>query len=666
MSGITALAAPVNDISSAASADEIEDSLASLVRDGFINAETYRRFSGVEERLLKALRMRRYQYNPQDAALIGAIDIYIGIGALKMRSAESWINDILLNSIDKPWTIKPEPIPNLPEWLREQVVDALEFELEQLGVSDDIRKRAGELKSAALKYAQQKAVDAAGAMETLIDDQMTTGGWRSAFAPFVNDLCTFPLAVIRSPLIEKKRRLTWRDNKVKEVNEVIYASRRISPFDAFPSMDSTTTQDGQFFIERLRAQPSLLYSCLGLPGFNDEAIREILEQYGETGFSEMLRPDYQRRFLEDKYEPLEDTNTIDTLIYNGRIMGKFLIENDIAVPDSQEYYECEVWTVNNRTIRALLNPYPLQKRPINATSFVKIPGSLWGEGLGDILDDVQRMANSAARSIARNMAFSSGPIGEVDTERLNEGEIPSEITPYKLYHVNPDMSGNNQKAFNFQIVPSVARELMEVQDRYLKMADDLSGVPAYVLGNPQVAGAGRTMGGLSMLMANAAKGIKNVILNVDRDVTEPIVEMMYNLNMKYVNNPDIKGDSQVQARGATGLLQRELAQSRMVELLQTYTPYVEAGIIPKEGAQIMIRESMKNTGMDVDAIVPDPRKNSMLQTDAQRLGATMQGLNSGQSTPAVPLDGRSQPPPFPQTNLPGPTPQGPVNMPSGA
>lgn len=665
MSGLSALATPVYDTSSSAEADDIEDSLASLVRDDFVNAETYRRFSGVEERLLRALRMRRYQYDPEDVALIGSVDVYIGIAALKMRSAESWINDILLNSLDKPWTIKPEPIPNLPDWLREQVIDALESELESIGAPQNIRERASELKSAALKFATQKAENTASAMEMLIDDQLTTGGWRLAFAPFVTDLCTFPLAVIRDPLVEKTPRLNWDGNKVVEQNEVIYTSRRISPFDFFPSMDSTTTQDGQFIIERLKAQPSFLHSCLGLPGFNDEALRDILNAYGETGFSEMLRPDYQRRTLEDKYEPLEDSNTIDVLIRNGRTIGKLLLENNIAVPDPQAYYESEIWTVNNRTIKAILNPYPLRKRPINATSFIKVPGSLWGEGLGDVLRDVQRIANSAARSLVRNMAFSSGPIGEVDVGRLGQGEVAAELTPYKLYHVESDLSGNGARAFNFQIVPSVARELMEVQDKYSKIADDLSGVPSYVLGNPQVAGAGRTMGGLSMLMANAAKGIKNVILNVDRDVTEPIIEMRYNLNMKYSKNPDVKGDSQVVARGATGLLQRELAQAKMTELLQLYTPYVEAGLIPKEGAQVMIRESMKNTGWPVDEIIPDPRKNAMLQTDAARLGMSMQGLNTGQSTPALPLDGRSQPPPFPQTNMPGPTPQGPVNMPTG-
>ena len=666
---------------------EFEDELGRSVRSDFIEAENWKRAVGIETRLLRAVRMRRYQYDPEDAALIGGIDVYIGVAGLKCRSAESWINDILLNSLDKPWTIKPEPVPELPEWMKEQVVDALESELQQMGVSLDIRQRAKELKDAALQYAQKKAQDASDNMETLLDDQFTTGSWRHVFAQFITDLTTFPLAIIRDPVIEKKNSLSWTGDKVVESEETIYTSRRVSAFDIYPSMNSTTMQDGTFVIERFQAQPEFLYSCIGLEGFSEDAIREVLERYEDTGFQEQLTADYQRRYLEDKYNSSVDFDTIDALIRNGKLRGDKLLDYGIIVPDPQAYYESEVWTVNNRTIRAILNPYPLQARPLFATSFVKVPGSLWGEGLCDLLRDTQRMCNSAARSIVRNMSFSSGPLGEVDVSRLGEGEVPQELTPYKLFHVEADLSGNTAPAFRFTNIPSVAPMLMEVFDRYMKLADDLSGVPAYVLGNPQLAGAGRTMGGLSLMMANAAKGIKNVILNVDRDVTEPLVTLRYNMNMKFSDDPDIKGDAKIVARGATGLLQRELAQSKMTELMQTYLPFIQAGLIPANGAKIMIRESLKGTGLPVDEILPDPDPNDALATALGRIGAPPAVATPGMPpSPTLapgalaspgpaslvnipnpqPLDGRSVPPPFPQQGLPGPNPAGvPANIPQG-
>lgn len=663
MSDISTLANPIVDTSTAT---PVEDELARDVRDDFTNAENYRRISGVEERLLRALRARRYVYDPEDKELLKGNDIYIGLIALKCRSAEAWINDILLNSVDKPWTLKPTEIPELPEWMKEQVVDALEMEMQSLGVPDDIRKRAKELKDAALKYAVEKSEQAVAAMEKKIEDQSLEGGWRTVFAEFIQDLTTFPVAVVRNPVLTKEKRLAWNGNDLVEKEEVIFASRRISPFDFYPAMNSTTTQDGSYVIERFRAQPNQLYMCLGLEGFNDAALRSILNEFGETGFNEVLRPDFQRMYLEDKYQVISDRHLIDTLIRNGKIQGAKLIKYGIMVPDTQAYYETEIWTVNDRTIKAVLNPYPLTQRPIFSTSFVKVPGSLWGEGLCDILRDTGRMVNAAARNIVRNMAFSSGPIGEVDVARLGDGEKPYEMFPYKLYHVDSDITGGSQPAFKFQIIPSVVPELTAVFDRFSKVADDLSGVPSYVLGNPAVAGAGRTLGGLSMLMGNAAKGIKNVILNVDRDVIEPLITMQYNINMKYDEDPDIKGDAQIEARGASGLLQKETTQAKLTELLNTFFPYYQAGVISMQGLQIMLREAMKNTGLPVDDIIPNPGRSGQLQEGLQRLGAGA-NLQAGTSNPAQ-LDARSQPQPMLQSgqSLPPPPLAGATSPPNFA
>lgn len=677
--GVTFLATPSVDDPTT---KPIEDELASQVRRDFIEAEHYRRISGVEERLLRALRMRRYEYDPGDQALINGIDIYIGLAALKSRAADSWINDIVLNSIDKPWTLKPEEIPDLPEWMKEQVVDALEMELQNLGAPTDIRQRAKDLKDAAHKYAVEKATEAVGLMEKKIQTQFMEGGFRECFSTFVSDLTTFPLAIIRSPVIRNEIRLEWDGNKLIEKKVTVYGMRRISPFDFYPSLNSTTTQDGSYIIERYQAQPDSLYKCLGLVGFNDDAIRYVLNQYGQTGYEEMLRPDYQRMYLEDKYHAANDRKTIDVIIRNGKIQGSMLMKYNVMVPDPQAYYETEVWTVNNRTIKAVLNPYPLNTRPIHATSFVKVPGALWGEGICDILRDVQRSVNSSARSIIRNMAFSSGPIGEVDVSRLGDGEIPQEIFPYKLYHVDPDLTGSGKSAFQFTSIQTSAPQLLEVMNRFVQMADDLSGIPAYVLGNPQVAGAGRTLGGLSLMMGNAAKGIKNVILNMDRDVMEPIVTLQYNINMKFDSDPDIKGDAQIIARGATGLLQRELAQAKMTEMLQAYLPFIQAGIISVQGAQYMIRESLKNSGMDVDLIMPDPAARvNQINTQLGQMGIADR-LRTGSSAPQA-LDMRSMTPPMPGgpnvqsspglpvPNAPGAIPPGinptaiPANIPTG-
>jgi hypothetical protein len=671
----------VQDTPDSAPQEEIADTLARYVRNNFIEAENYRRISGVEQRLLQALRARRSVYDPEDLALVGQIDVYIPLISLKCRAAESWINDILLSAIDKPWTLKTNPIPQLPEWMKEQVVDALEFELEQSGVPFDLRSRAKELKDAALKYAVQQAQAATDKMETKIEDQLLAGGWRHTFAEFIQDFCTFPAAFMRSPIIQNKRRLEWQENKIEEKVETIYCNRRISPFDAYPSLESTNPQNGRYFIERRKMEFDELYLCIGLEGFNEETIRKLIDKYKNTGYEEQLTPDFQRKFLQDTYTPTLDRKTLDTLIFNGKVPGYVLLENNVLVKDAEEQYECEIWTVNNETVKAVLNPYPLQQRPIFSTSFIKVPGALWGEGLADVLRSTQKIANSSARSIVRNMAYSSGPIGEVDVSRLVEGEIADEVMPYILKHVEADPTGRGQKAYNFTEIPIVTDALLAVYNKFSSIADDLSGVPPYVMGNMNTAGAGRTMGGLSMMMANAAKGIKNSILNVDRDVIEPQITFFYNMNMIYDDDEDIKANAQVIARGATGLLQRELSQARTVEILQTLTPYVQMGIVPPQGMQLVLREVLKTTGLPVDDIIPNNDQISNLLNslgaaggNPQQIAALVQSMAGGNpstanalqtgSSSAPKLDGRSAVPPMGGGGpMPGPPNAAPTPMP---
>jgi hypothetical protein len=192
---------------------------------------------------------------------------------------------------------------------------------------------------------------------------------------------------------------------------------------------------------------------------------------------------------------------------------------------------------------------------------------------------------------------------------------------------------------------------MQVFAQFSKVADDLSGVPAYVLGNPQVAGAGRTLGGLSMLMGNAAKGIKNVQRSIDQDIISKVVNAYYYYNMATSKDAGIKADAKVVARGATGLMQRELAQQRTIEVLQLLTPYAAQGLIDKSALDYILRAILEGTGLPVDKIVPDPDAAASVQDLASLLGSQTQAFNRGTSTP-VALPTQSQPPPMAQSMMP--------------
>ena len=80
-------------------------------------------------------------------------------------------------------------------------------------------------------------------------------------------------------------------------------------------------------------------------------------------------------------------------------------------------------------------------------------------------------------------------------------------------------------------------------------------MPNYVYGSSNVAGAGRTASGLSMLMENAAKGIKQAILSLDK-ATSDMLQRFYDHLMIYDDDHSIKGDMQIVASGIVGKIGR--------------------------------------------------------------------------------------------------------------
>jgi hypothetical protein len=139
-----------------------------------------------------------------------------------------------------------------------------------------------------------------------------------------------------------------------------------------------------------------------------------------------------------------------------------------------------------------------------------------------------------------------------------------------------------------------------------------------------------------------------------------LVRGFYSYNMLTHPDDGIKADAQIIASGATGLLQRELSQARLVEILQLLAPFIPVWDTMPDGLKVLLREVLKQTGLPVDQIIADPNLNNVLMGRLQEL-TQAEGFFRGTSNP-VPLPGNSQYPGS-ETNIPpgGAGPQVNVN-----
>jgi hypothetical protein len=195
-------------------------------------------------------------------------------------------------------------------------------------------------------------------------------------------------------------------------------------------------------------------------------------------------------------------------------------------------------------------------------------------------------------------------------------------------------------------------ELMGVFKFFSDLADEYSGLPKYLVGD--AGGAGRTASGLSMLMNNASRVIKQVVAGIDSNVLGPLLERLYQYNMRYALDPTLKGDVQVVARGASSLVAKESAQMRRTEFLAATANPVDMQIVGVEGRAALLRESAKALDIDTDSVVPP------LDVIRMRLAQNAMAQQSNPGTPPGPQGGTPPSPSGQELMGPGGAPGGPV------
>jgi hypothetical protein len=326
----------------------------------------------------------------------------------------------------------------------------------------------------------------------------------------------------------------------------------------------------------------------------------------------MEQGDSERHLLEGRNNTLVGTEIIEAVEFWGSASGFMLREWGMKDVEDHVEYEVNCWKVGVHTIKAIKNPDPLGRRPYSKASWESIPGAFWGMALPEVMRDIQIICNGAARALSNNMGIASGPQVEISVDRLPDGENLTSMYPWKIWQTTSDRTGGGQPAVRFFQPNMNAETLMNVLQYFQKVADEVTGVPNYVYGSANVSGAGRTASGLSMLMENAAKGIKQAILSLDKAISEMLTRF-YDHLMIYDSDTSIKGDMQIVASGVVGTLLKETQQQRRNEFMQLTANPFDMQIIGPAGRAVLLREAAKALNIDVDKIVPTPEEILMAQ-----------------------------------------------------
>lgn len=631
---------------SSSTTDPIISQLAGHVRTRMQEMRNFRNTEGLGQRLIEALRTYKGQYDPSKLAEIkkfGGSEVYARITSTKARGATALLRDVYLGA-DRPWDIEPTPVPEVPDNVMESVDELVKIEvatLQQSGQQLDqqqIADRVSMLRKAAERAAKHQAEQEAVRSGDKLDDLITEGGFYDAFAEFLIDLPIFPFACIKGPCVRRQPQLKWVNGQAQMEQLPKMFWYRVSPFDLYWTPSAANVNEAEF-VERIRLTRSDLLAVRGLPGYDDEAIDEVLARYHDHGFREWWDVnDTERARLENREQWARTTaGLIDTAEYHGSVSGQTLLDWGMTkeeINDPIQEYKVQAWLIDRFVIKVQLNPSPRQRAPYYISNFEKIPGTMAGYGLGDLLEDIQSVCNAAVRSMVNNLGISSGPQVVINDAVLQPGEDDN-LYPWKRWHVSFDpMITGTAKPIEFYQPNANSAELLGVYEKFSIMADEVSAIPRYMTGNERVGGAGRTASGLAMLMGNAAKTLQNVASTIDRDVWRPMLEALYDMIM--LTNPGMfRGDECIVVKGVNYAVKREQDRMRQLEFLQLTGNPIDMQLLGLEGRANVLRSVASNLGLDSDRILPDDEElRAMKQAAMNQQQPGQPGLPTANQIPA--------------------------------
>ena len=542
----------------------------------------------------------------------------ISLVSFKVNILVSLIRENLIDVATAPFIIDPTPNPEIPEEVRSRILGDVENRLLELAEETTMSQSAflegamtngldpitaqgsedfpvldgatvenllKEEKIKAIREVKKHAEEQAALLQRELYDKTIEGGYKKALMEFIDDFATYPFACLHAPVPVIRNITKWNKNKFVEEKKVIWGFERISPFDLYWTEDSTNTQDGSAIFIKKQVSYEFLYDAKRFAkddeksGYILSQIEELIEMTEESRI-----PRNWSAFMLGN--PELHTNTLtwnrgdntEIIICYGRFTGYDLREMDFKGEtkplDDEKMYECKIILCGGQVIFCQLNKNPGEnKRPVFTASFEARNNSIVGVGLGQKLLSIHKAYKAVINLAMYNLGLASEPITEVEATRIIK-YMPDDwideptISPGLVIPADGDRQGNGSRAIKFTQIPTTINEALQLANFIFEQAHIISNIPAALHGQPVGTGANRTVRGLLTLQGNTLKPIQSALINLDINVIEPMITLLYMMLVMYDDDFEYTGDCKVVAKGAASMVQREMEKQAAMENIQ--------------------------------------------------------------------------------------------------
>lgn len=490
--------------------------------------------------------------------------VYIGLTRQKTNAAEARVADILLPTDDRNWGIKPTPNPVIAGMSKDEQA-AVEPESGQpVTMPDGSPARKKDVARAIMQIATKKAE----AMQNEIDDQLVQCDYNGELRKVIHDAAVLGTGVAKGPIVMNRTRKAWQSytdaqghtvQQIQIMDELSPATFRVDPRNVWPDPGcGENIHDGKGVYERKQITSKQVRELAKQPGYMKDALRKVLEEGPRKSATfQELKDEDQRSIARDTYELWE---------YWGEVDHEDLeaCGVDVGEKDALRTISACVVMINNTVVKAFLNPLEGGDLPYDFFIWEKVSSSCWGYGIPHLMRAQQKVLNAAWRQMMDNAGVSSGPQIVIKPSVIQPADKQWQLSARKIWYATDDLD-DVSKAFATFEFNSHQTELAGIIKMATELADQETGVPTIMQG--EKGNAPDTVGGMQMLMNNANVVLRRLVKQFDDSVTRPHIRRYYDYNMLYNENEEVKGDFQIDARGSSALLIRDIQNQAFLNLL---------------------------------------------------------------------------------------------------
>ena len=603
----------------------------------------------------------------------GSSRAFVKVTRSKTVALEARLFDLIFPTDDRNWGIEATPIPKLSKEGKEAALRAANAaeqanEAEAAGNTQQAAQIVAEgddqaQRAAAANAEIKKARDAADAMQEEMDDQLTESKYPAESRDMIHDACQIGCGILKGPMVNEQTRGRWLPAKdgtyqLEQREDPRPLIKRVDPWSFFPDMQARKIEEAEFTFERYLWTKRDLRKMVKTHGFNADAVRELLRDdrgkrpVSSTGLNYLTQlrsitgegeGGIKGRYIGWEYHgPLECEEVCAILNALGKpeVAKEYELRDDPLDEFRVVLHFCE------GQILKIAEEYPLDSGETLYSVFnvEESEGSIFGYGIPHIMGDSQIALNSAWRMGLDNAALSVGPQAIIDKESVVPADGSWTMVPKKIWHRIKAAMANTAPPIEFFNVPNNMAEIATIIKIALEFIDMETGIPLPQQGE-QGERTTQTVGGMTILQNAANIIFRRMVKNYDDGIIAPTMRRLYDWNMQFNPDEKLKGDMQIDARGTSVLLLKEIqAQNLMFIVTQLMShPLVQPMLKPYQNvtklfqsmmiapADVMVTEDEYKDNMKKLAEQPPPPDAAQINAES-RIRAAEINAESRQST----------------------------------